>query len=68
MVKSIAHNDISKKATKLKTTLQLHDRCDWPPKGGCDGLVEPQWAEDEDEEAEDAGGVEEAREVIMDIE
>jgi len=41
--------------------------CDWPPEGGCDGLVEPQWAEDEDE-GEDAGGIEEAREVIMDVE
>ena len=46
-----------------KTTLKLHNRCDWPPEGGCDGLVEPQWAEDEEENAgEDAaGGIEEAR-------
>jgi len=66
--------------------------CDWPPEGGCDGLVEPQWAEDEDEAAngeaadgedgdgedededgedkdgEDVGEVEEARDVIMDVE
>jgi len=41
--------------------------CDWPPEGGCEGLVEPQWAEDEVGEGEDAGAVEEAREVIIDV-
>ena len=40
------------------------DRCDWPPEGGCEGLEEPQWAEDEDEG--DSGVVEEAK-VIMDV-
>ena len=40
------------------------DRCDWPPEGGCEGLEEPQWAQDEDEG--DNGVVEEAK-VIMDV-
>ena len=43
------------------------NRCDWPPEGGCEGLVEPQWAEDEVGEGEDAGAVEEARDVIIDV-
>ena len=52
---------------KAKTsTNSIFIRCDWPPEGGCEGLVEPQWAEDEDEGG-DAGAVEEAREVIMDV-
>jgi len=38
--------------------------CDWPPEGGCEGLEEPQWAQDEDEG--DSGVVEEAK-VIMDV-
>merc|ERR1711899_575319 len=38
--------------------------CDWPPEGGCEGLDEPQWAQDEDEG--DSGVVEEAK-VIMDV-
>ena len=42
--------------------MHFFDRCDWPPEGGCEGLEEPQWAEDEG----DSGVVEDAK-VIMDV-
>ena len=47
-----------------KYLVHFFNRCDWPPEGGCEGLEEPQWAQDEDEG--DSGVIEEAK-VIMDV-